>query len=286
MRDCCVSHYEDGRTGLQVPRRGCQGKCFKGLRYGRSVWVFRELQVSRQVSEAGNSIVQSGYALLTPAEVRTQLDLPVQELDGLRASWSHLPQDTHLRDGGSYRHRRHGCFTYDTAAAALTRTAHRAHWQPTQYNALHGGMERWFEPIEPEITGVPAWARLLQTLGNLFATIRPVPRWYIEAHQFRIDTAAGIGRPTPEGAHRDGVDYVAVILVDRREVRGGETRVFEAQGIAGVRFTMTAPWTMLLLDDARVIHETTPIQPEGAGLGGVRDTLVLTYRQHGFQAPQ
>jgi hypothetical protein len=27
----------------------------------------------------------------------------------------------------------------------------------------------------------------------------------IEAHQFRIDTAEGIGRPTPEGAHRDGV---------------------------------------------------------------------------------
>jgi hypothetical protein len=66
-------------------------------------------------------------------------------------------------------------------------------------------------------------------------------------------------------------------------VRGGETRVFETQGSRGVRFTMELPWSMLLMDDARVIHETTPIQADGAA--GVRDTLVLTYRARGFQEP-
>jgi hypothetical protein len=144
-------------------------------------------------------------------------------------------------------------------------------------------MERWFEPIIAEVASSPAWLRLLGGLGELFAVARPVPRWYIEAHQFRIDTAEGIGRPTPEGAHRDGVDFVAVILVNRHQVRGGETRVFQSQGIAGVRFTMSEPWTALLLDDSRVIHETTPIQADGPD--GVRDTLVLTYRAEGFQAP-
>jgi hypothetical protein len=59
--------------------------------------------------------------------------------------------------------------------------------------------------------------------------------------------------------------------------------VFEAEGTSGVRFTMTAPWTALLLDDAKVIHETTPIQNDGPG--GVRDTLVITFRERGFQAP-
>jgi hypothetical protein len=66
-------------------------------------------------------------------------------------------------------------------------------------------------------------------------------------------------------------------------VRGGETRVFDAHGSSGVRFTMAEPWSMLLMDDARVIHETTPIQDEGGA--GARDTLVLTYRAAGFQAP-
>jgi hypothetical protein len=40
---------------------------------------------------------------------------------------------------------------------------------------------------------------------------------------------------------------------------------------------------MLLLDDRRIVHETTPIQGH-QGLGH-RDTLVLTYRSGGFQDP-
>jgi hypothetical protein len=34
-----------------------------------------------------------------------------------------------------------------------------------------------------------------------------------------------------------------------------------------------------------VIHETTPIQPLRAGDPGWRDTLVVTFRAHGFQGP-
>ncbi len=108
-----------------------------------------------------------------------------------------------------------------------------------------------------------------------------MPRWFVEAHQFRIDTTDGIGRPTPEGAHRDGVDFVAVLLIAREGVKGGETRVFEADGPRGERFTLTEPWTMMLLDDARVIHESTPIQPTSEG--GHRDTLVITLRAGSFQ---
>ena len=76
---------------------------------------------------------------------------------------------------------------------------------------------------------------------------------------------------------------VAVVLVGREGIKGGETRVFAADGPAGQRFTMLEPWTTLVLDDARVIHESTPIQPLEAC--GHRDTLVLTYRTGSFQGP-
>jgi len=200
----------------------------------------------------------------------------------LRDSWERLPRDAYLRDGGAYRARRHSCYVLPTDGV-LAPVPHRPHWQPTSYNALHGGLTRWFEPVEPAVAGAAAWRQLLSALGGLFGELQPVPCWYIEAHQFRIDTAGGNGRPTPEGAHRDGVDFVAVVLTGRRHVRGGETRVFDAHGSTGVRFTMQEPWSLLLMDDARVIHETTPIQDDGAP--GVRDTLVLTYRAAGFQSP-
>jgi hypothetical protein len=230
------------------------------------------------------ALTRAGYAQLSAAEAREALAVDTAGLDALRASWEELPRDTYLRDGGSYRARRHSCFVQSPAAGALEAVAHRAHWQPTAYNALHGGLERWFEPITPAVAGASAWRGLVSAIGGLFAQVRPATRWYIEAHQFRIDTAHGIGRPTPEGAHRDGVDFVALVLVARRDIEGGETRVFDAAGSSGVRFTMREPWSMLLLDDARVIHETTPIRSRDAR--GVRDTLVLTYREQGFQAPQ
>ena len=74
-----------------------------------------------------------------------------------------------------------------------------------------------------------------------------------------------------------------MLMLERHGIKGGETRVFEADGPQGVRFTLTEPWSAMLLDDERVIHESTPIQPLGAH--GWRDTLVLTFRQGGFQGP-
>jgi hypothetical protein len=238
---------------------------------------------------AAQALLQDGLSLLQPDDFQATLSLPAADWQSqwpdLAKSWDRLPPDTHLRDGGHYRHRRHACYVQTLASNTLQATPHRAHWQPTDYNALHGGYERWFEPVEPTVSQAALWTGLLLALGRLFAQVKPAPQWSIEAHQFRIDTAGGVGRPTPEGAHRDGVDFVVVMLVGRQGVKGGETRVFDAHGPSGVRFVMTEPLTALLLDDTRVIHETTPIQPSGEPAGGYRDTLVLTYRAAGFQAP-
>ncbi|CAN5251195.1 2OG-Fe dioxygenase family protein [soil metagenome] len=222
-----------------------------------------------------------GHAVLTPGGVCELIPAAMAELTALAPSWDDLPPDAYLKDGGRYRRRRHACFVVD--GGRLTITPHRAHWQPLEYNALHGGLERCFEPITAAVLAQPVWSRLLVALSEQCSAVKGVQPWYVEAHQFRIDTTDGIGRPTPEGAHRDGVDFVAVVLVSRNGVKGGETRVFEAAGPNGLRFTMVEPWTTLLLDDSRVIHESTPIQPLEAG--GHRDTLVLTFRAGGFQGP-
>jgi hypothetical protein len=253
-----------------------------GMACGNRRWYKPFMPENLNRSEAVTRLANVGYVLLAPDDLAAVLSIDVAQLSILRDGWGQLPRDTYLRDGGRYRSRRHSCFVQDFPSGAFSAVPHRPHWQPTAYNALHGGLERWFEPIERQTVATPMWSQLLTSIGSLFAQGRTVRRWYVEAHQFRIDTADGIGRPTPEGAHRDGVDFVAVVLVARRNVRGGETRVFDANGPTGVRFTMSEPWSMLLMDDARVIHETTPIQPEGDH--GFRDTLVLTYRARAFQA--
>jgi hypothetical protein len=222
-----------------------------------------------------------GFSLLEPGDVMRWLDATPDGLETIHAAWNDLPPDGHLKDGGRYRRRRHSCFVVEQWQ--VVQAPHRAHWQPLEYNALHGGMQRWFEPMPQALCDDPLWHRLLTGLGDVVSALHGARAWYVEAHPFRIDTTDGIGRPTPEGAHRDGVDLVAVLMLERHGIKGGESRVFEADGPAGQRFTLTEPWSLLLLDDARVIHETTPIQPLVPGELGWRDTLVLTYRRDGFQ---
>ncbi|NMM75251.1 2OG-Fe dioxygenase family protein [Acidovorax sp. SRB_24] len=234
-------------------------------------------------SHVAQALRNEGFAVLAPADVAAWAGCSLSDLQALRADWEELPPDAYLKDGGRYRHRRHSCFVVQEGV--VQQVPHRAHWQPIEYNALHGGMERWFEPMRADSLQHPAWGHLLRALADvcdaLFAPAGTALPWFVEAHQFRIDTTDGIGRPTPEGAHRDGVDLVAVFLVGHSGVKGGETRVFEASARGGQRFTLTEPWSLLLLDDARMVHETTPIQPLAEG--GHRDTLVVTCRRGSFQ---
>ena len=232
------------------------------------------------VAELHSVLSTQGFGVMNTANVAQWAHTTPQALQALSPDWDDMPSDNYLKDGGRYRRRRHSSFV--VTGQDVQQVPHRAHWQPVQYNALHGGMERWFEPMRDSTVQTPVWQHLLCALAHTASAVRGhAGPWFIEAHQFRIDTTDGIGRPTPEGAHRDGVDFVAVFMVNRVGIKGGETRVFDAHGPQGQRFTLSEPWSLMLMDDTRVIHESTPIQPLGEH--GHRDTLVLTCRSGGFQ---
>ena len=234
----------------------------------------------RQIDQA---LRDDGYVIVSAETVAEFSHVALASLQDLTRYWDDLPRDPYLKDGGRYRFRRHA--SYQIQDTQLTLVPHRAHWQSQDYNALHGGIERWFEPVQNDVVKNPAWQSVLIGLAQILNGLKPVKTWFVEAHQFRIDTTDGIGRPTPEGAHRDGVDFVAVFLLGRSGIKGGETRIFDAAGSAGLRFTLMQPWSLLLMNDQRMIHESTPIQP--LANYGYRDTLVLTYRSNGFQdSPQ
>ena len=95
------------------------------------------------------TLAEQGFAVLSAASVSALTGVKTEALQALEASWSDLPPDLYLKDGGRYRRRRHA--SYEVSAHQLQAMPHRAHWQPLSYNALHGGMQRWFEPIAPAV---------------------------------------------------------------------------------------------------------------------------------------
>lgn len=235
------------------------------------------------LADARRGLAEQGFAFVSGSVAAGALGVQAQAAADFVQSWERLSLDTYLADGGKYRLRRHASLTQDFAPPALTEVAYRPHWQPKSYNHLHGGVFRHFEAVEPAIAAHPVYLNLIAGLGQLFASLMPVARWYVEAHQFRIDASAGEARPTPEGAHRDGVDYVALALIRRGTVDGGVTSIFDNDKRLLATEKLAEPWSLMLLDDTRVIHSTTPIT--AAGAMPIRDTLVITYRKDGFLQP-
>jgi hypothetical protein len=202
---------------------------------------------------------------------------PLTDWAEFAASWNDLGADTYMADGGRYRKRRHAVFA--VSAAGVVRQPAQPHYQSRDYNALNGGIERWFEPVTERIGAGEAMTTILTLCRDLFGSLRFADTWHVEVHQFRIEARRGVeGRPTPEGMHRDGVDYVLVLLVNRVNIASGMTSVHDLSGKVLGHFTLTAPFDAALVDDTRVMHGVTPVEPLDPAEPGFRDVLVVTFR--------
>ena len=120
--------------------------------------------------------------------------------------------------------------------------------------------------------------RILAFCRELFDAFRPDVEWHVECHQFRIEARPdSAGLPTPEGMHRDGVDYVTVMLVDRVNIRSGTTTLQAPDGRPLGSFTLMQACDAALLDDRRVMHGVAAVEPVDPSRPAWRDVLVVTY---------
>jgi hypothetical protein len=78
--------------------------------------------------------------------------------------------------------------------------------------------------------------------------------------------------------HRDGVDYVLVLLIARHNVVSGTTTIHDADRRLLGEFTLTDPFDAALVHDARVYHGVTPVEPLDPAAAAYRDVLVVTFR--------
>ncbi|HEX5454969.1 MAG TPA: 2OG-Fe dioxygenase family protein [Stellaceae bacterium] len=236
-----------------------------------------------RLAAIGAAVTRDGYAFVRAPELRGVLDdAGLRDWDGFAASWDDLGVDAYMADGGRYRRRRFACFR--AGAAGIVRKQHQPHYQSRDYNPLNGGVERWFEPATDAMGRHPALEAILATCRRLFEGLTPPPlrplSWHVEVHQFRIEARHGQeGRPTPEGMHRDGVDWVLVLLVSRINIASGETAIGDLAGRPLGSFTLTEPFDAAVTDDNRVYHGVTPVTPLDPGRPGHRDVLVVTFRR-------
>ena len=220
-------------------------------------------------------MASQGYARLSGAETFAQLGVGVAEWHAFADSWNDLGPDLYMADGGRYRRRRHATFRY--AAGDFMRQPHQPHYQSRDYNPLNGDVQRWFDPVEQATVDSPVCRAIFAFCAAQFPMNGTT---HVEMHQFRIEARPGeVGRPTPEGLHRDGVDHVLVMLVERRNVREGVTRIGAPDGTPLGEFMLADAGDAMLIDDRRILHGVTEIHAVDDNQPAWRDALVVTFVQ-------
>lgn len=227
-----------------------------------------------------STLLAEGFAFVG-ADTMQQLLLvwPSDSWNAFADSWNDLPTDSYLAATGRQRRRRHGVFSIDPEGE-IRREPHQPHFQSVKNNALQGDMQRWFLPITPAIGDGATLQRIIGFGHALFGPLAGASQpWQVEVHQFRIEArGSDSGEPTPEGMHRDGVDFVLVLLIDRENIERGTTSIHDDDDHLLGSFTLTHPLDAALVIDARVSHGVTPVTALDPEKPSHRDVLVVTYK--------
>ena len=247
----------------------------------------RTLPASAVLAPAGDApiverLVRDGYDFVGGDAMRRLLEAAGgTDWDGYARSWDDLQADRFMADGGTDRKRRFACFS--VSERGLAPKPPQPHVQSREHNPLNGGVARVFAPVLPAIAFHPANRAVMAACFHLFSAATPAARrpaaWHAEMHQFRIEARPGeSGRPTPEGLHRDGVDWVLVMMVRRENVAGGVSAIADAGRRPLETATLRAPLDASLVDDSRVFHGVSPITASDPSRPAFRDVLVVTFR--------
>lgn len=227
-------------------------------------------------------LIRQGFAFVEGGRMRGWLEAvgSLADWQAFSESWNDLHLDTYMADGGRYRRRRHAVFA-SRREGGIAVQPKQPHWQSRDYNPLNGGIARWFAPISPAVLEGNALRTVLHWFRHLCNDLLPhADAWHIEAHQFRIEAGPEQpGQPTPEGMHRDGVDVVLVLMIGRSNIREGTTSIHALEGAPLGSFTLAHPFDAAIVEDARVFHGVTAVEPIDPARPAARDVLVVTFRR-------
>tara|TARA_R110000824_G_scaffold9415_3_gene42083 strand:+ start:2521 stop:3033 length:513 start_codon:yes stop_codon:yes gene_type:complete len=147
--------------------------------------------------------------------------------------------------------------------------------QGSDYNDFQGDVERTFEQIEDSTI----YSEGMKELILLFKDINRLSvGTAIDIHQMRVITLHDDTQVSPEGVHRDGYDCISMVGMSRHNVAGGHLLVYsDKDGDYFLSIPLKAG-QVVTLDDSKLWHNASPIQPVDPSKAGYIDAFILTAR--------
>ena len=226
-----------------------------------------------------NQIRESGYAIVKGRDFLISISARQSWLD-FSTTWDDLAEDVYLQQAGFQRLRRYSHLLYDPRTSAITFLPSDTFYQSKSVNPLFGGIKRRFAPMH---TGSLQNTFLTQLVALNFKQF-PVSdaqaklNWKVGVHQIRIackDNRPAL--PSPEGIHRDGHSFVVMHLMAKHNVLGGISKIYKEEDSLLQSVSLRTAMDSIFVNDTRIMHDVTLIQPAKKDHIATRDVLVLTY---------
>lgn len=206
-------------------------------------------------------------------DIRTDSD----SWSGFAEFWDDLPLDEYMGDGGTYRRRKFSRISYEPGDGAIRVHDEARFLQTREVNRLNGGVARKFRPVDPALLENAIVRQLLAHFAARADHAREPVRT-VNIHQHRITaTEEEAGNPSPEGAHRDGVEYIAMLMVARQNLTGGMSTLYDNAGTPVLDHTLSDPGDYIFVDDRTCMHSTTPVAVTPPAAKGHRDMFFLEF---------
>ncbi len=187
---------------------------------------------------------------------------------GVLESYADLPADPYCP--GRWRRFSQYRMGWDGGAWTSALLEHRPHVQSRRHNNYIGGVLRAFEPVLADLTDLIEFAA--RGLG-----LDTGLDWQVDLHQWRTACEPGEQRASvPEGIHRDGHAYAAVLVLRREGVGGGITQLFGDDHQRPLEEFVLESGEGILFDDQRLAHNTTAVHAAGTARGE-RDIVVIDF---------
>jgi hypothetical protein len=219
-------------------------------------------------------LLDDGYCLI-PGD---QFQMPPSEK--FKAYWDNLPPDEYLKHDYIFRYRRYGQAAFVPVDGTLQPMEAKPYEQSTAINSYAGGIARVFPPLLKDFYDN---AMTVTAVNHSFAMFSVEPeyanrKWVVDFHLFHTTAKLNeVGLPTPEGIHQDGFPFGSIHFIQRHNVTGGVTSIYDLDNQRISTFEMSNYFDSAYLFDQRVKHSVSPLITDTEGY---RDVFVI-----GFHLP-
>ncbi|RPG31580.1 MAG: hypothetical protein CBB72_012040 [Muricauda sp. TMED12] len=193
--------------------------------------------------------------------------------------WHNLPEDSYIKGDFKYRQRRYSKFNYNPKSKKL-KFLSSSYFQEEEHNNIYGGKDRVFFPLETNLIKDPFLQTFLELDFAFFLDQGLLNErvYEVGVHQMRtISNSSAEGIVTPEGMHKDGHFAFAVHFINRNNILGGTTNLYDNNKSKINSMVLKSFGETLFIEDDKLFHEVTPIRSVDSEQVGYRDVLIIEF---------